>query len=241
MKFWQLRLSERQRKFAGDVGSVVLGVLIALGIGEIADAIRWQARSNTAESAIRVELSRNAGVFEERGLVQTCIDRRLGELTAIVAGARRTGELPLISEIGRPPLRPIEVAAWDSISGSETLLHLDDERRKWIGLIYAQMSGNRERVYTEQEMWAALKILENSPGKVSEDILADAAGILARLSFVSWSNGITATQLLGYIKAQGIQPSYFIIFDREGRRDDLLAAFRARPMCNKLPVGPAPR
>jgi hypothetical protein len=34
--------SERQKKFAREVGSVVLGVLIALGLGEIATDIRWR-------------------------------------------------------------------------------------------------------------------------------------------------------------------------------------------------------
>lgn len=238
MKLWQTTLNERHRKFGRDVGSVVLGVLIALGIGEIAEAIRWEVRASTAETAIRTELSRDAGVFEERALLVNCLQRRLGELNAIVAAARRSGQLPRIGEIGRPSIRPIEHAAWGSTSGSETLLHIDAERRKGIGLIYAQMSGYSEEVLAEHEMWAALKVLENSPGRISDDLLADAAGTLARLSFISWANGVTASQLATYIKGQGIRPSYFIIFDREGRREEVLATTKQRPICQPLPVQP---
>ena len=236
MKLWQSTLSERHRKFGRDVGSVVLGVLIALGIGEIAEAIRWEVRAKTAETAIRTELSRDAGVFEERALIEKCLERRLGELNAIVAAARRSGQLPQIGEIGRPPLRPIEYAAWDSTSGSETLLHIDSERRKFLGLIYSQMGGYAERVFAEQEMWAALKVLENSPGAISDDLLADAAATLARLTFVGWANGIDASQLAAYIKGQGIQTSYFIIFDREGRREEVFATMKQRPICRPLTV-----
>ena len=240
MKLWPSAFNERHRKFVRDVGSVVLGVLIALGIGEVAEAVRWQVRAGTAEAAIVNELSRDAGVFEERALLEGCLERRVSELQAIVSEARRSGLLPWIGEIGRPALRPIEQAAWDSTSGSETLFHLDTKRRKWIGLIYSQLGGYPERVFAEQEMWAALKVLENSPGAISDDLLADAAGTLARLSFVVWANGIDASQLVTYIKGQNIRPSYFIIFDREGRRDEVLAKMSARPICKPLLVRTVP-
>jgi hypothetical protein len=234
MKIWQQPLSERQRKFTQDVGSVVLGVLIALGIGEVADAIRWDVRANKSERAMRSELGRNGGVFEERQQVQVCLDRRLKELMAVIAEARRSGTLPNLGEIGRPPIRPIEEAAWNVTSGSETLLHLETDRRTALTGIYAQLSGYSDRVLQEQEMWATLKILENSPGPVSDDMLAEAAGTLARLRFVAWANGIDAEQLLGYIKSQDIQPDYQIIFDRPGQRDELLASVRERSICKPL-------
>ena len=40
MKLPKLTLTDAQRKFAREVWSVVLGVLIALGIGELAEAAR---------------------------------------------------------------------------------------------------------------------------------------------------------------------------------------------------------
>ncbi len=240
MKLWQSALNERQRKFARDVGSVVLGVLIALGIGEVAEAIRWEVRANTAERAMREELARNAGVFEERDLVQPCIDRRLRELNAIVAAARRSGSLPLLGEIGRPPQRPIEEAAWNVSSGSETLLHIDNQRRTALSGIYAQMSGNPNRAYEEQEMWATLRLLENAPGPISDDLLAETAAALARLQYVAFINGLNAQQLLGFIKGENIQPSYFTIFDRDGQREELLAANAQRPICKPLQVREQP-
>jgi len=44
------------REFAGEVGVIVLGVLIALGLGEVAQG--WNDRSNTREArdAIRAEI-----------------------------------------------------------------------------------------------------------------------------------------------------------------------------------------
>jgi hypothetical protein len=227
-------LSERQRKFARDVGGVVLGVLIALGIGEVADAIRWDVRANKSQRAIWSELGRNAGVFEERQQVQVCLDRRLGELKAVVAEARRSRTLPSLGEIGRPPVRPVEEAAWNVTSGSETLLHLDTDIRTALSGIYSQLRGYSDQVLQEQEMWATLRLLENSPGPVSDDLLAEASGSLARLQFVAWHNSISAEQLARYIKALGIRPDYQIIFDRQGQRQELLALVRERSICKPL-------
>ena len=44
--------SERHKKFAREVGSVVLGVLIALGLGEVATGVRWRFDAVEARSAM---------------------------------------------------------------------------------------------------------------------------------------------------------------------------------------------
>jgi hypothetical protein len=98
-------------KFIREVGSVVLGVLIALALGEVAEAVRWQVRTAKSNAAIDLELSRTSGVLDERVLVQPCLDQRLALLDRIIRAARATGSLPAIGEIGRPPSRPVQSAA----------------------------------------------------------------------------------------------------------------------------------
>ena len=95
-------LSERHRKFAREVGSVVLGVLIALGLGEAATEIRWRFDAADARSAMLTDLERDAGVMHERQLARPCIERRLRDVDALLRQARQSGELPLVSTIGRP-------------------------------------------------------------------------------------------------------------------------------------------
>ena len=54
------------REFAGEVGIIVLGVLIALGFGQIAEALhdRWNAAE--ARDAIRAEVRENLSWLEVR-------------------------------------------------------------------------------------------------------------------------------------------------------------------------------
>jgi hypothetical protein len=50
-------LNDRARKFLREVTSIVLGVLIALAIGEVAEAVRWRVRVGNSMAAIRQEMT----------------------------------------------------------------------------------------------------------------------------------------------------------------------------------------
>lgn len=222
--------------FSRELLVVVLGVLIALAVGEAAEMIRWQVRVSKANLAIQSELARVAGVLEERKLVQPCLDRRLAQLDAIVRAARRSGQLPHIGPIGRPPTRPVEQAAWNMTASSETLLRFSEGDRIGLGIIYAQFTGFSDRIMEEQERWATLRLLEDAPGPIASDLLAETSTALEQLKFRTFLGGIDAEQLLTAIQQQGIAPSYWMIFDREADRGELLTLVAERDICRPLQV-----
>jgi hypothetical protein len=225
-----------RRKFFREVGSVVLGVLIALAIGEVAELVRWQVRAASSNAAIDVELSHVSGVLDERVLVQPCLDRRLSTLDRIIRASRQSGRLPVIGEIGRPPTRPIQSAAWDDALGSGTLLHLSPERRLGLSLNYPEIQQYSDRIREEQDLWAALRLIEGAPGPASDDLLIEAAVTISRLRYMSEMNGVVAEQVRDSIAAAGIKPSYFNILDREGKRSEIENNVQDRAACKALTV-----
>jgi hypothetical protein len=229
-----------RRKFIREVGSVVLGVLIALALGEVAEAVRWQVRAANSNAAINLELSRTSGVLDERVLVQPCLDQRLALLDRIVREARATGSLPAIGEIGRPPTRPIQSAAWEDAVGSGTLLHFSADRRSGLSLNYPEIQQYSDRVREEQDLWATLRFIEGVPGRASDDLLIEAATTISRLRFMSNMNGLVAQQVRDSITANVIAPSYFNILDREGSRSEIVSSVRARSACRPLHVADPP-
>lgn len=224
------------RAFFGEVGIIVLGVLVALGIGEVVDGLRWDERARESERSIRAEWGQNGGVFEERMLIQPCLDRRLAELESIIRKARQTGRLPDIGEIGRPPLRPISSDAWKQVTGSETLLHMDTSQAKLFTAGYTQVERFIPSAFYEHDLWSALGVLEDSPGVVGETFLADAATTLARLKGRTLMNGIVAQQEFESGRKIGIPTSYYLILDREGSREEVLDQWRTRSICKPLLV-----
>lgn len=228
------------RAFLGEVGIIVLGVLVALAIGEVADDLRWDARAKDTVRSVRTEWAQNGGVFEERVLAQPCLDRRLVELKSIVREARQSGRLPNLSQIGRPPVRPLTTDSWKQVTASEVLLHIDPEQGRLFAAGYSQVERYISSVLLEIDMWAALRVLENNPGTISETLLADVETTLARLEDKSSQNSIVAKQEFESGRSIGIPASYFLLLDREGTREDALKHLRDRPICKALMVDGKP-
>lgn len=237
----RLKLSERQSKFVREVGSVVLGVLIALGIGEIAEAVRWQWRVSTVERMVGLELSVNAGVFDERLLAQPCIERRLAALGAVLAEARRTGRLPLITEIHRVPGRPLNSEAWETALGAGSTLHMSTESAARLSLFYTMIARYGRANEAEREGWSQLRALEGAAGPVSDDLLASLTLILAETRDRGRQAGNLADQLVRSLGASGYVPNYAMVADRETMpRADLAREVTARPICKPLVVDGKP-
>src|SRR5829696_1842759 len=118
-------LSEKQLKFVREVGSVVLGVLIALGIGEIAEAVRWKIRVDNSIEAVRTEMAGNRWNLADRVAFHPCVERRLAALGAARAGAPRTGALPRIGIAGTTAYRMIDTTAFEVAKSDGVPVHKD--------------------------------------------------------------------------------------------------------------------
>src|SRR3954447_5124135 len=98
------RLAKR-RKFLRDLGSIVLGVLIALALGAITTEIGWLLDVRNAKQAIGEELGEILGQGRDRERLYPCVERKLYAIANILAKADETGRLPPVGPIGDPAWR----------------------------------------------------------------------------------------------------------------------------------------
>ena len=68
------------REFAGEVGIIVLGVLIALGAEQLIQTIHSQREVAQFRSAVDLELATTLAAYRYRVDQEPCVKRRLGEL-----------------------------------------------------------------------------------------------------------------------------------------------------------------
>ena len=229
------------REFAGEVGIIVIGILIALGGEQLVEIAHARERATEAREAVDHELAMDAGVFDERTMVQPCLNQRLAELAPLLRDARRTGHIPDIGEIGRPPTRPIRLASWDSAVANGTMIRFDRRAQEVLPTTYGVIQDYRAAVESEQAMWATLTLLEDSAGPIPDAMLTEVSATVARLRYRSLLNGISADQNLTVIKDLGIPVNYFILIDRDGgRREDMAKAVAERPVCQPLTVDGKP-
>jgi hypothetical protein len=231
------------RGLLGEVGIIVVGVLLALGAQQVVETVHSRRQTQDSLRAIREEMAYSAGVFQERLIVQPCLDKRLDELGAVIKTARRTHQLPAIAEIGRPPTRPIQSTGWSTAAAGGIVANFPDAQRNQLSIFYSQGAGYSKDVEGEQEMWSTLHLLEKAPGPIDETLLAEATVTLERLRFRSWLDGINASQLLDTARAAGIAADYYLVAN-DGEKLDYAAVKKnisSRPICRPLGMPVAKR
>ena len=90
------------KEFFIELGTIVLGILIALGLEQSAEAIHERQLAREAEAAIREEMAENASRLQYRLGNQACIGRRLDEISELLAGWANGKDFPAGLQIGQP-------------------------------------------------------------------------------------------------------------------------------------------
>ncbi|MEO5566155.1 MAG: hypothetical protein ABIR05_05805 [Luteimonas sp.] len=186
--------SDKQSKFVREVGSVVLGVLIALAIGEAADTMRWKIRVTDSMEALRTELAGNRWNVVERQIYQPCLERRLTQLGEILVEARNSGILPPIDKVGQPGYRLVQSSAYVSSESEGVLSHMDHQQARTVATLYGMTSIYRDWAEREQQSWSTLGLMEGPGGQVSDELLA--------VMFQAWSHAKSEGKWLGVIAGQ---------------------------------------
>lgn len=88
---FNFRPAKGWRAFAGEVGVIVLGVLIALAAQQTAETVNERREAAETRMTLTNEIEETLAVLELRRLAQPCIDRRLKEVRALVDQWGRRG------------------------------------------------------------------------------------------------------------------------------------------------------
>jgi hypothetical protein len=146
------------REFAGEVGIIVIGVLIALGAEQAIEAIHQRSEVEQTRAALDAELAHNLAAFDYRLSLEPCARSRLNELQSIVD---RQGHAiaPLGHDLQSPLTVNLEFAVWDAATGeARSLIPLQAK------LQYAKLYGTFRHYESlrnrESEAWVQLTDLD---------------------------------------------------------------------------------
>jgi hypothetical protein len=105
------------REFAGEVGIIVLGVLIALGAEQIIDNLHSRNEVKQTRQALDAELGHNFATFDYRLGIESCAQERLNELQEIIDRESRGERVSLKHDFSPPIIIALRSAIWDAASG----------------------------------------------------------------------------------------------------------------------------
>lgn len=154
------------RAFIGEIGVIVIGVLIALGAENLVERWRWHERVEQTDEAIKEELAATALYAWERHAVQPCLRARIAELSRrlnsdeprwAAAPSKLTGQPDYVMPVVyRAPNRPLYSDAWQDAIASGAFGHFARQRASGLSGLYGQIAFFN--ALTGQEDSAATKL-----------------------------------------------------------------------------------
>jgi len=173
------------RAFAGEVGIIVLGVLIALGAQQLAENVHQQSEAKDALRAIRGELEVNLSRLASRAAQKRCVENRMEEVQALLESAGEHGTITMPGWVGRPQYWSMQTVRWEAISqGGRAALLPADELADY-GALYSWMRNINGVMTAEQGDWARLRTLEHM-SKLSPEMIYDLNATLQDARYSNW-------------------------------------------------------
>ena len=143
------------RAFAGEVGIIVIGVLIALGAEQIVEVAHWRGEVTTFQQSLDSEVALDLGTYEYRMKENGCVERRLDELQAWLQSWRAGRPFKLSGPIGIPASLNTNTSVWGSRS-SEIVSHMPPGAMFAYADLYDEFSNNETHRFDERSAWLDL-------------------------------------------------------------------------------------
>jgi hypothetical protein len=162
------------RAFGGEVGVIVLGVIIALLFGAAANEIGWRIEVAKAREQIRDELSFNFELLERKERRASCVAKQRDAIGAIMAEASRTRRLPPLGGINAATIAYWPRGIWETQLAAQTIAHYPARDAAGLNRVYGRFQAVAEADAVEQQAWDVLSMLVG-PGRALD---ADTEGRL---------------------------------------------------------------
>jgi hypothetical protein len=152
------------REFAGEVGIIVLGVLIALAAGQLVESWNWSRKVSEARQRLAPELGEDLGQAELYDRSRSCTEHRLDELAAIIVQAQQTGRLPRLGNPSQPYWFTWDMGVWQSLVADQTATHFGHDELGAYSGTYQFIASIEEASKEQLQAWTTLSGL-TGPGR----------------------------------------------------------------------------
>lgn len=198
------KFDHRAVEFLREIAIVVLGVLIALVAGEVADDFRERERTSEIKASMDQELSSYVDVLALRVRANGCIVAKLDAIDAMLA---RGGARGPWQEVGRAPYFFTGHGAWNAGASDLLAKHLGAETLLTYSLLYNSMIQFDALAQREQDQWTVLQSLQSQ----DEPITGERRWRLVEAATSARNTGrileAIAEGNLEYAKSLGVKPA----------------------------------
>jgi hypothetical protein len=188
------------REFAGEVGIIVIGVLIALAAQQVVEAAHQRQQAEQADDIIRGELEFNLGRLQSRMQIRSCMVRRIEQMQALIDAAATQPDIVTPGWIGRPQYWTFHSSRWEAESQAGRAALVARDRLSEYGIMYGLMRDAESEMAAEQSDWAKLRMLEHLR-RLDAPTLLELNSALQDARYRAWRVELVTTELFTSARA----------------------------------------
>ena len=192
------------RAFAGEVGIIVIGVLIALGAEQVVQSAHQRGEGRQANDVIRGELEYNLARLKSRLATRSCVERRIGEIQQLLDRAQSDPIIATPSWVGRPQFWTMQSSRWQAESQAGRGALIDPDALARYSQMYAWMDNLASEMATEQADWAKLRTLEHMR-RLDAAAAYDLNKTLQDARYRNWRISLQTSQLSDLARSVGLR------------------------------------
>ncbi|MCP3733971.1 hypothetical protein M9979_03660 [Sphingomonas sp. RP10(2022)] len=150
------------REFINEIGVIVIGVLIALGGEQAVESLHWRHVVGETKESLSATVEDAYGAMLSRQEMQSCVDRRLGDIATILSRHDQGEPLGIVGPIGAPTASVVQTYAFDMAIASQAFSHMPiTDQAKFFEPIGVYRTFD-EVIKDERSIWREFRALERA-------------------------------------------------------------------------------
>ena len=194
------------REFLGEIGVIVIGVLLALGAEQIIEQIHWNDQVRGARESIQREMAFDLAEFTDRVRVAPCMNRHIAEAERRLATVIATGATPPAATNLEYPGRLIRAGDYEAEQAAQNLVHFPRAELAVLGAWYDQVRSLHEWNQEEQAVWSDLSLLAPGGTKLGPFDVSLLRRDLQAAKQLEWLTELNAKREIARGRELGVEP-----------------------------------
>jgi hypothetical protein len=195
------------RELMKEIGTIVIGVLVALGAEQAAEWVHHRQEAAEARAAVRAEVANNLSEIRTRLATQACVEQRLDAIGDLLTRTQEGVLSPEPQWVGQPAIVYMASQRWQAASGSGRVSLFDVDEQGRYATIYNRTAELAVQEEQEQAAWAQLRGLEEWRGPLGPAGKVSFLQALQQARYSLWATRVTLILALEAGKSVGISPS----------------------------------
>ncbi|MBV9549060.1 MAG: hypothetical protein JO256_05235 [Alphaproteobacteria bacterium] len=180
MEFHKPKPWRNWREFLKELGTIALGVGIALAAEQAVEWWHWQSEVAIGRTALVAEMDENNRYYARRIAIAPCLDKMIGEAQAMLDSLENRGKAAPFTVFHLGQGTALNESEWQSQRASQVLTHFPRAEIALLGRYYATVALTTGWMTEENDAWVELSVLQHPPAGLSPDSIARLRTDLAR-------------------------------------------------------------